>query len=62
LRLDPRVAEGMPWLDRLLYNVQETPPTIADRLAYLRKQMALPESERVLKVPEKDAGQRPYAR
>ena len=60
LELDPEVAQGMSWLDRLLYNVQERPPTVADRLKYLRQQMALPESERVLRVPEIDEKQRPY--
>ena len=62
LKLDPEVAEGMHWLDRLLYNVQENPPTIADRLAYLKKQFALPASERVLRIPEADDKQRPYER
>jgi len=60
LELDPDVAQGMSWLDRLLYNVQERPPTVADRLRYLKQQMALPESERVLRVPEIDEQQRPY--
>jgi len=62
LKLEPDVAEGMHWLDRLLYNVQEKPPTVADRLEYLKKQFALPESERVLHVPEVDEAQRPYQR
>ncbi len=59
LEQDPELAEGMHWLDRLLHNVPETPPTIADRLAYLRDQMALPPEERLLRVPEIDANQRP---
>ena len=62
LEMDPGVAKGMHWLDRLLYNVQETPPTVADRLAYLQHQMTLPESERVLSKPELDDKQRPYER
>ena len=49
----------MHWLDRLLHNLPETPPTIADRLAYLHDQMALPPEERLLRVPEIDANQRP---
>jgi tetratricopeptide (TPR) repeat protein len=60
LELDAELAKGMHWLDRLLYNVQKTPPTIADRLRYLREQFALPEDQRVLRVPEIDAEQRPY--
>lgn len=62
LKMDPEVAEGMHWLDRLLYNVQETPPTVADRLEYLKQQFALPESKRVLSIPDKDDKQRPYSR
>jgi tetratricopeptide (TPR) repeat protein len=62
LKMDPEVADGMHWLDRLLYNVQERPPTVKDRLEYLKQQFALPASERVLRVPEEDAKQRPYER
>ena len=62
LEMDPDVAKGMHWLTRLLHNVQETPPTVADRLAYLQKQMTLPPSQRVLSKPEEDAKQRPYER
>lgn len=60
LKMDPEVADGMHWLDRLLYNVQETPPTVKDRLDYLKHQFTLPESERVLRIPEVDEQQRPY--
>lgn len=56
---DPDLTEGMHWLDRLLYNEPEPPPTIADRLGYLRAQMQLPAAERLLRVPEIDARQRP---
>lgn len=62
LAMNPNVAEGMHWLDRLLHNVQTPPPTVNDRLAYLRRQMTLPEGERVLKMPERDAMLRPHAR
>jgi len=47
---DPELAEGMHWLDRLLYNVQERPPTIADRLAYLEAQLALPPEATVVEI------------
>lgn len=60
LRLDPKIAEGPNWLTRFLRNQPEKPPTIADRLAYLRAQFKLPESERTLTLPEVDAKQRPY--
>lgn len=62
LSKSPEVAEGMHWLDRLLYNVQERPPTVEDRLAYLKKQFELPASERVLSNPDLDNKQRPYQR
>lgn len=60
LTMDPEVADGMHWLTRLLYNVQERPPTVADRLGYLKKQMALPVSKRQLRDPKLDGKQRPY--
>lgn len=60
LALHEEVAEGPHWLTRFLRNQPEPPPTIADRAAYLRAELAKPESERVLRVPEIDAEQRPY--
>ena len=60
LELDPELSDGMHWIDRLLYNVQETPETPATRLRYLREQFALPEDQRVLSLPELDAEQQPY--
>lgn len=62
LKKSPEVAEGMHWLDRLLHNIQEKPPTIEERLAYLKHQFSLPASERVLSIPELDDKQRPYER
>jgi len=53
--------DGMSWFDRLLSNTHEQPPTVAARLAYLRAQMTLPEQERVLRLPEKDRMQKPWA-
>jgi hypothetical protein len=47
-------------LTRFLRNQAERPPTIADRAAYLRAELAKPEGERRLRVPEVDARQRPY--
>jgi tetratricopeptide (TPR) repeat protein len=60
LKLDPKLAEGPHWLTRFLRNQPEPPPTIADRAAYLRAELAKPEAERVLRNPELDAKQRPY--
>jgi tetratricopeptide (TPR) repeat protein len=60
LTLDEKLADGMHWLDRLLYNVQETPPTIANRMRYLEEQMKMPAGKRLLRVPEIDERQLPY--
>ena len=42
----------MHWIDRLLYDVRTKPPTIMDRLLYLKDQMLLPEDERILSIEE----------
>jgi tetratricopeptide (TPR) repeat protein len=60
LSLDPDLGEGPHWLTRFLRNQPERPPTIADRAAYLKEQLALPEDQRVLRVPDQDRAQRPY--
>ncbi|MFP6758442.1 MAG: tetratricopeptide repeat protein [Alphaproteobacteria bacterium] len=60
MELDPEIAEGPHWMTRFLRNQSDAPPTIADRLGYLRAELAKPEDERVLRVPEEDAEQRPY--
>lgn len=60
LARDEALAEGPNWLTRFLRKQAETPPTIATRAAYLRRELAKPPEERVLRVPEEDAQQRPY--
>jgi len=60
LDLEPELADGPHWLTRFLRNQPEAPPTIADRADYLRAELAKPAAERVLRVPEIDARQRPY--
>ncbi len=60
LSMDSAVAEGPGWMTRFLRLQPEKPPTIADRARYLREQLAKPESERLLHVPEADESQRPY--
>lgn len=60
LELDPEIAEGPHWLTRFLRNQPERPPGISERAQYLREQLAKPESERLLRVPEVDAAQRSY--
>lgn len=58
LRLEPETAEGPGIISRLLRNQPEKPPTIADRARYLQSELAKPEEERVLSIPEIDEGQR----
>lgn len=60
ISLDPEITEGPNWLTRFLRLQADKPPTIADRARYLREQLAKPESERVLRIPEQDAKQRSY--
>jgi len=60
IALDAETAEGPHWLTRFLRNQPEKPPGIAERAAYLRKELAKPESERLLRIPEVDAEQRTY--
>ena len=62
LRLYPDAAKGMHWLDRFLKNIPEAPPTIRQRLDYLKAEFNKPRHERVLRIPEIDAKQRPYER
>ncbi|MGD2081341.1 MAG: hypothetical protein PVF91_00120 [Chromatiales bacterium] len=60
IALEPEVAEGPGFLTRFLRNQPEKPPAVDDRAAYLREQLAKPESERVLRRSEEDARQRAY--
>lgn len=60
LELDPELAEGPHWLTRFLRNQPQKPPGVAERAAYLRNELAKPEQERLLRVPEIDAEQRSY--
>ncbi len=60
LAMDSSLADGPGWMTRFLRLQPDKPPTIADRARYLREQLAKPESERLLQVPEEDQAQRPY--
>ena len=62
LEVYPDAAKGMHWLDRFMMNVHETPPTVKERLDYLRAEFRKPQTERVLRIPEIDAKQRHYER
>ena len=60
LQIDQDLSEGMHWIDRLLYDVRTKPPTIMDRLFYLKDQMLLPEDKRILSIDEIDNEQINY--
>lgn len=60
IELDEEILEGPGWLWRFLRNIDEKPPTIKERAAYLEAELAKPEAERLLRVPEEDEKQRMY--
>jgi tetratricopeptide (TPR) repeat protein len=60
IELDEEILEGPGWLWRFMRNIDEKPPTIKDRAAYLEAELAKPEGERLLQVPELDEKQRMY--
>ena len=59
LAIDPEAIEGPGLLHRILYG-DAHPAAVRQRAAYLQRQLALPESERVMRVPELDERQRMY--
>ena len=60
LELDPEILEGPGWIWRFLRNIDERQPTIKDRADYLEAELAKPEEERLLKVPDLDEKQQMY--
>ena len=60
LELDPKILEGPKFLWRFMRKIDEKPPTIMDRVQYLEAELAKPEGERLLKVPQEDEKQRMY--
>lgn len=58
--LDAEKVEGPGWLTRFLRLETEKVPSVAARSQYLKEQLARPESERVLSIPEIDEQQRPH--
>ena len=60
LELDAAVADGPNWLTRFLRLQPDKPPTVDQRAAYLREQLAKPLEEQVLSIPSEDDKQRPY--
>jgi len=60
IELDEEILEGPGWLWRFMRNIDEKPPTIKERADYLEAELAKPEAERLLQVPELDEKQRMY--
>lgn len=59
IKVDKELAEGPGIIDHLLYHSRK-PSSVLGRANYLYEQLQLPESERLLRVPELDAEQRMY--
>jgi len=57
LKIDEEAVKGPGIVDKVLY-VMPRAATVRDRALYLQRQLALPEEERLLRLPEKDAEQR----
>ena len=57
LSIDAGAVEGPGLFHKILYG-NATPSTIAKRADYIERQLALPEDQRLLRVPELDARQR----
>lgn len=57
LRIDAEAVKGPGIVDKVLH-VMPRAATVRDRAVYLQQQLALPEEERLLRLPEKDAEQR----
>lgn len=57
LRIDRGAVTGPGLIDKVIYGTPR-PATVRDRAVYLKKQLALPPEERLLRVPEIDAAQR----
>lgn len=60
IELDEEILEGPGFLWRFMRNIDEKPPSVKDRAAYLEAELAKPEEERLLRVPEEDEKQRMY--
>ncbi len=59
LKIDEGAVDGPSLIDKVIYGTPR-PATVRQRAIYLSEQLALPEHERVLSIPEKDAEQRMY--
>ncbi len=59
LETDQGALSGPGLVDKIIYGTPK-PSTVRDRAIYLKKQLALPESERFLRAPHIDKKQRMY--
>ncbi len=59
MKIDEGAIDGPSLIDRVIYGTPR-PATVRQRAIYLIEQLALPEDQRVLRIPEKDAEQRMY--
>ncbi len=59
LKIDEGAIDGPSLIDKVIYGTPR-PATVRQRAIYLQKQLALPEGQRVLRIPEKDSEQRMY--
>ncbi len=59
LNTDAEAVEGPGIVNKLLYGMDK-PSTVRDRAIYIAQQLKLPERERLLRIPEKDAMERMY--
>lgn len=59
LQVDEGAVDGPSLFDKILYNAPK-PSTVRDRARYIYEQMQLPEEERLMRVPERDAQERMY--
>ncbi len=57
LKVDEGILEGPMLVDKVIYGTPNT-ATVRGRAIYIKEQLALPEDQRLLRVPEKDAEQR----
>jgi tetratricopeptide (TPR) repeat protein len=57
LKIDEGAVEGPDLVHKVLY-VRPRPATVRKRAEYLQQQLALPEAERLMRVPEIDSEQR----
>ncbi len=59
LETDQEVLSGPGLVDKIIYGTPK-PSTVRDRAIYIKKQLALPEGERLLRAPHIDKKQRMY--